>query len=557
MFKVRSCIAFENKIKLTIGSILALLLSFNISFAQTSSLLGDGVNDFIRRSQLKGDLSVNLSLSSRSFYSNFLLLDSLDNDKPESRNKRLPKLSISYFPISFTHQYNSHHPFGWNDGGMIPARGNQTMLSAGFKASYGHFSIQLKPEIVYAANPAFETFPTDQGDVFWERYYQWLNNSDIPEQFGTKAYSKVLPGQSSLRYNFNAVSVGVSTENIWWGPGMHNALIMSNNAPGFAHFTINTLKPIQTSVGLFEGQIIGGVLTSSGILPPERNRYYPNNQRIYQPKRDDQRYLTGMVLSWQPKWVKGLFLGYAKASFLYQNDISGIADILPLEGIIKSAAEKNKQKASSGSLFIRYVMPEEKAELYIEYGRSDKSPNLLNLATDNGYPRAYVAGFRKLFSTKRDAFIQFSTEFTQMQLPTGPLTESASSWYTDTYVRQGYTHQGKVIGAGIGPGSNSQMAEISWVKGFNRIGLSFERIVRNNDFYYNAFVLTTDFTRHWIDLSTTLHVDWKFKKLLLSSELALIRSLNYQWYIFPDLGYFKNGYDVLNFHGRISLFYQL
>jgi hypothetical protein len=166
-----------------------------------------------------------------------------------------------------------------------------------------------------------------------------------------------------------------------------------------------------------------------------------------------------------------------------------------------------------------------------------------------------VAGFRKLFATKRNAYLQFLSEFTQMQLPTAELIQSAASWYTDAYVRQGYTNNGRVMGAGIGPGSNSQMADISWVKGYTKLGIQFERIAHNNDFFYNTF--TNDYTRHWIDLSTTFHIDWRVKKFLLSSHMSVIRSLNYQWYILPALGYFNNGYDVLNFQGSFSFAYAL
>ena len=531
--------------------------------AQTSSFLADGVQDFVRREQLLGKVDLKNGLLVQSFSTNYRALDSLLPEWYSSKgNKGLTilrgsSIKLQWLPFSSTQQYNSHHPYGWNNGAMIPSAGLQALASGGISIELGKFSIQFKPEFVYAQNTAFETFPTEHYDVYWARYYQLLNKSDIPERFGDKAYHKILPGQSSIRYHTGSFSVGLSTENLWWGPGRYNALMMSNNAQGFAHITLNTIKPVVTGIGTFEGQLIAGSLSSSGILLSDTNRYY-NSERLYQAKREASRYITGITVSWQPKWVKGLFVGFTKASYLYGSDISGIADILPLEGVIRSNTEKNNKKASLGSLFARYVMPEEHAELYFEFGRNDKSPSLINIVTDNGYPRAYVAGFRKLFALqKRNHFIEFSSEFTQLQLPTAELIQQAASWYTHPYVRQGFTNRGEVLGAGIGPGSNSQLVDISWVKGFTKVGLKFERIARNNDFFYNAFVITQDFTRHWIDISTTFHADWQFKRFLFSSQMALIRSLNYEWYIFPGLGYFKNGYDVLNFHANLSFSYRL
>ena len=151
-----------------------------------------------------------------------------------------------------------------------------------------------------------------------------------------------------------------------------------------------------------------------------------------------------------------------------------------------------------------------------------------------------------------------------MQLPAVPeLIHNANSWYLNDYVRQGYTNMGQIMGAGIGPGSNSQMLGIAWVKGGKKIGVQFERIVRNNDFYYNAFEDTKDFRKHWVDLSTTVTADWVFHRFLFSANMALIRSLNYEWWYFDYLpltsptNYFKNGYDALNFHAGFSFSYRL
>ena len=562
-FEYMNLITKQGWVSFVLTLIILLGMVCNQLSAQSASLMADGVSDFIRREQLTGKLDLKNALLLQSYYTNYRALDSLiPARKGNTSNQLQPDIKTKkpqfiWLPFSSTIQFNSHHPYGWNDGSMIPSAGVEGQVSGGFLLSTGKFTLQLKPEIVYAENTAFETFPEEFYDGYWANYYQLLNKADIPERFGNKSYHKIFPGQSSIRYNSGALSVGLSTENLWWGPGRYNALIMSNNAPGFAHITLNTTKPIETGIGSFEGQLIGGNLSASGIAPPDTNRYF-NGIRLYQPKNDASRYIAGITISWQPKWVKGLFIGLAKASYLYHSDISGIADILPLQGIIRSATEMNGKKASLGSLFARYVMPEEKAELYFEFGRNDKAASIVNVITDNGYPRAYVAGFRKLFAQKHpNEFIEFAAEFTQLELPTAELIQAGTSWYANPYVRQGFTNQGQVLGAGIGPGSNSELIDISWVSRFNKVGMKFERLAHNNDFYYSAFVYTNDYTRHWIDISTTLHADWQYKRLIFSSQMALIRSLNYQYNIFPGLGYFKNGYDVLNFHASLSLAYRL
>ena len=77
--------------------------------------------------------------------------------------------------------------------------------------------------------------------------------------------------------------MGVSTENLWWGPGVRNSLIMSNNAPGFGHISFNTTAPVLTKIGSFEWQLISGVLQNSGLLPPDTARTF-NGQKLYEPQ---------------------------------------------------------------------------------------------------------------------------------------------------------------------------------------------------------------------------------------------------------------------------------
>ncbi|MFN4975082.1 MAG: hypothetical protein ACK5GV_07555, partial [Bacteroidota bacterium] len=84
-------------------------------------------------------------------------------------------------------------------------------------------------------------------------------------------------------------------------------------------------------------------LLSSGIFPADTNRYF-NGNRLYKAKNEEERYMTGLTISWQPKWVKGLTLGMAQASYQYLSDVKGIADILPLAGVVSPTVKKQEKK---------------------------------------------------------------------------------------------------------------------------------------------------------------------------------------------------------------------
>src|SRR5690606_3781073 len=197
------------------------------------------------------------------------------------------------------------------------------------------------------------------------------------------------PGQSSIRLNFHPISVGLSTENLWWGPGMHNSLLMSNNAPGFLHATINTTRPITTPIGSFEGQLVGGKLEASGFTPtPLGNPAQYDN--LYRPKPDDWRYFSGIVLSYQPKWIPGLSVGLIRAFTVYRKDMgNSLGDYLPFfssatKAGLQNPDEEGEQQGATGqnqlaSVFVRWAIPSAQFEIYGEYGRDDHPWNSRDL----------------------------------------------------------------------------------------------------------------------------------------------------------------------------------
>jgi hypothetical protein len=465
------------------------------------------------------------------------------------------KGSMSILPLTIEHQYNSLGPYGWNDGSMIPSKGNQTRISAGVFAKYGPVSIQLRPEYVQAENLYFDGFAAEQYDVVWATYYdKYYNVSEITDRFNESPYEKVNWGQSSIRVTFDPVSIGLSTENLWWGPGNRNSLLMSNNAPGFKHITLNTVRPVQTKIGSFESQLIVGRLENSGVLPPEVNRVY-EQQAVYIPKRNNSRFLSGFVITYNPKWVPGLFIGATRVSQKYKQDAGGnLSDYLPAQqpaGTNSSVAQSDRYS----TLFFRWVLKEAHAEIYGEYGYQGKK-TFSEFLKELDRNAAYLWGVKKFFPWNRriGEFLQVSLEFTELQQAYVPVK---GGWYTSSTIRQGYTNKGQVIGAGIGPGSNLQSLNISWVKGLKRIGLQGERLVYNNDFYYQMYINPPDYRKHYIDMSYSAFLDWDYKNFIFSAKGIMVRSLNYDYVLYNQPPkYFTTGWDRINYQLRLGLMYR-
>lgn len=538
------------------------------SFSQTLPVGTPAFEDALRRQQVYGIRNSDVSFSIRplSAYGENNI-DSLYNAGSQGGDIKLHRISYAkgkgtlyFLPATINQQYNSHHPYGWNDGSMIQAKGYQVQTSVGIYSRLGPLSVQLRPEFVYAQNAGFEQFPAWQNDEMWRQYYHAvLNRIDNPEMFGNGNYTRVFAGQSSVRLNYKKLSLGVSTENLWWGPGLRNSLLMSNNAPGFPHITFNSLAPLKTGIGSFEWQIISGITKGSGILPQDTGRLF-NGNRLYEPKQEDsKRYMNGMVATWQPKWSKGLYLGISRMFYLYNSDVQRSFDgYLPIFGAFfkgNTSNEDDKKRDQLLSVFVRLVLPKEKAEFYGEFGRNDHSQNFTDLMLEPEHARAYILGGRKAFTNAKNTDVELMFEVTQTENSPSSFLRPQEGWYTHYQVRHGYTNRGQVIGAGIGPSSNSQTFGISWIKGINRLGFSFERVVRNNDFYYKAFQPIQNPRFHWVDLSLNANKEWYSKRFVYAASLSFVRSLNYQWRFQHDAAGEEIYTNVNQFIGRLSVSY--
>jgi hypothetical protein len=450
-------------------------------------------------------------------------------------------------PLSINQQFNSHHKYGWNDGSILPSKGYQKQITMGIFAEWGPISLKLQPEFVFAENNPIESILSVQHDVVLQQYYPYvLNFIDEPERFGDQTFRKFFPGQSSIRFNYKNLSIGLSSENLWWGPGTRNSLLMSNTAPGFPHLTFNTRKPIHTIVGSFEGQIIGGLVKGSGVIPSDTFRY----SNLYWGKDHSQRYVNGLVATWQPKWIRGLHLGFSRMFYLYKNDIAnGLKGYIP---IITSFLKKNTVNEDDArrdqliSLFFRFVMPQAKSEIYGELGKNDHSADIRDFILEPEHARAYVFGFRKLFQIKHNKQIEFFSEMTSLEIPKTIQLREQGSWYSHYQVRHGYTNLGQIIGAGIGSGSSSQTIGLNFLKAKNQTGVFLERIVRNNDFYYMAIGPFWNFSSHWVDLSLNFNKDFYIKRFVIRPHVSLINSMNYQW---------MTKRDVFNLHAQLHSSY--
>jgi hypothetical protein len=563
---------------LTIVFVLNCLLFVSKIYSQSIPVGTPVLDDYYRRMQLLGKVDSTLSFTIRPIFtgSSAIGYNVYDPDSTLKNNHLIGSGSISFakgkgkfqiLPLSWKQQFNSNHPYGWNDEAMIPAKGYQTMISGGIYFKYGPLSIQLQPEYVYATNPAFNGYASGHTGQDLASYYTYYNLIDLPERYGNSSYNKAFLGQSSIRLTFGAISAGFSNESLWWGPGIQNALILSNNAPGFKHFTLNTTHPVKTFLGYFEGQIIAGRLLSSEISPLAVTSL-PDGTNLYVDKGNDNRYFTGFNINYHPKWIGGLTLGLTRTFDAYQKDVKGFGGYFPF---FTPYSKQSTIGNDSGigdpfprdqytSVYARWLFTKAQAEIYFEYGLNDNSYNLNDFIGSPEHSRAYIFGLRKMIPINGaiDENILFSGEITQLSQSIDRLVRGAGGWYQHYQVIQGHTNYGQVLGAGTGSGGNLQSVNISWVSGFKKLGVGFDRYEHDVDFYRTAFPDINNNSRNWVDFAFSLNGEWSYKNFLFNAKLQEIKSLNYEWILkdYVPGNYYIPHNDVYNFHGELGVTFR-
>lgn len=503
--------------------------------------------EYLRREQLVGKIASSSFLSRPLIGSDFIESVNIHYSKSilDKDSTRFFSSEVKLLPISMGTQLGSGNPYP-EVGKFLQAKGYQQWVSAGIYGSIGPLSIQLQPELIFAQNKNYSFGISKARGI------------EFMEVFGEKRYFKLFPGQSSIRLNYGAFSVGASTENIWWGPGQYNSLLFSNNAFGFQHLTFNTRKPAKTFLGSFEGQLILGKLE--------------NFEPFIRNGEEDWRYVNGITFSYQPKWLPGLYLGASRvfqqfSSFNNQTWVYYFPVFEPFQKVrlvdpnlsfFDSSEYDNRLQSQQLTGFARIVIPKAKAELYFEYGRRDHAVDWREFLLNPEHARAYLFGFTKLMPLTKNTLFQLKGEVLQQQESINILTRygalGGASWSSHG-IAQGFTHRGQMLGPGVGPSSNVQTLETSLVNGIKKVGVRWERINRHQDLFIKLYNYPSENGR-WVDYSARLLADWKWENLLFSTTINLVYSINPQWELADESTVeFPNGKNVFSTALQVNLIY--
>lgn len=495
-------------------AILGFLLVYNEAFPQSLPAGYPVLAESERRDQLRTADSLP--------YSFFLQNVFLFKDTLESRDS---EFEFGVIPIRSSIFANTSRPYWYSPNEMIPAKGVQIYISGGAYFTHKYFSLDLQPEMSLAQNLAYPG----------SRRFRYISTyGDDPERFGDGVYSRIGFGQSKLVGKLGAFEAGISTRNLWWGPGQWNSLTFSNNAPGFVHGLFGTHRPAKTFFGSFEFQLISG-FPKSKKYPAYQDSALNAVNRI-KPNRD--RYLNALNISVSPKWIPGLSFGATRTVQTFRDsvDVGNFIDVLPVFwGVSKQqvgsdlVGESDRGRDQQITVFFRYVVPNTGFEFYGEYGRRDHALNIRDLTISPAHSRAYLMGFNKIFKLGGEKLVQVRGEMTQQAQSVNWVVRANSTtpWHTNGTIG-GFTNWDQAMGVGVGMGSNVQMLEISLVEGINKLGVYLERLPQHADFYDTADLQKKGY-QPWVDFTAGPIFDHQWKNVIFSGRMLFTYTGNYFW----------------------------
>lgn len=401
-----------------------------------------------------------------------------DHFDMDFKNGRPSSITILDPRVSFV--YNHKYPRGYNNGPVWSGKGLNTSVTGGVTGNLGIVNFSFSPALWYAQNGSFRIPPSPYNKS--EFSYPVENKIDWVMRFGNDPVYQFDWGQSEIRVVYKNWTTGFSMANFSWGPSRYNPIIMSKNAGGFPHIDLGTIRPVDTKIGKMEFKWIWGAMYESD--------YFDDNPT------NDRKYITGFSFGYQPKKIKGLTIGLNRIMYSRWADGDLSAEDF-FSALIRNKGKNIQENDEYDQMFsgaLEYHFPQVGLNLYVEYARNDFFGSIMDLAEHIDRTRARTLGITKTFDLKNGKLLEFNYENTTLsnnQIQ-AIFPSIAATYYVHSVVESGYTHNGQIVGAGIGPGSNS---DIWWFNIYNpngKLGFTLQRIRFNDDYVTQTFIGVED-----------------------------------------------------------------
>ncbi len=377
---------------------------------------------------------------------------------------------------------NTAFPFGGNDGPLWAGKGLTTSIQMGVSAELGPLSIRIAPVAFRAANAAFPLYPNGETGNLAFAHGQFARIIDLPQRFGEGPYTRVDPGESTIRLDGFGLAAGVSTASQWWGPTESFPYVLGNNAGGFPHVFVGTSKPANFGIIRLHSRLVYGEISQSKLSPVSGSEFYESED---QP--GTKRFMAGVVGVLQVKRIPGFEIGGARFFHAPREEggITGDQLGLPFQNLYRRNLPTIEGRENQlGSLFVRWSPIGSGFDVYGEYGREDFSADTRDYLLQPEHAAMTNVGFRKAWGSA-SAISAVRAEVFSYEASAGSRTRDEGLAFLHGVLLQGHTSRGQLLSAPVGPGSgNAQTIAFDRFTRGGRFTANFSRVTAHEDRSY-------------------------------------------------------------------------
>lgn len=382
--------------------------------------------------------------------------------------------------------YNAKSPFSINDGAAWRGRGLTTELLAGFQVKKKYLQVSLAPIIFFSQNSTFQNSRIiSQTKSKWNYQFNAIGDIDYVTRYGNRPFLGYDWGQSELALNYRKVGISLSSQNLQFGPAREAPLLLSQQGSGVKHLNLGMtdyqsmqLKNIQ--LGSIRANLIYGLLNESDYFD--------------EITANDQRYFNAFSLSYILPYIQTIKIGvnrvfYSNLEYFETKDLTRtFAYFADPDKVVNNNGDTiNDYFDQLGSFYIEWSLKESGFRWYLEFAKNDFFQNFRDLLVDPEHSRGYNIGFEKKYELSRERKFILAYETANLSRASSFAYRPSPSYYTHYDAVQGYTNDGQMLGAWIGPGSSIHSLTLSYLKQNDFIKLDLQRVQINDDYFIETF----------------------------------------------------------------------
>lgn len=418
---------------------------------------------------------------------------------------------------------NSAYATNGPDGALWQGRGVSGIVGGGVVLRHSGLSLTIAPEIWATQNASFETIPSHSSiESEWGDYYTGI---DRPQRYGDDASITPWFGQSELRFTHGHFTSALTSENLALGPGRFNPIVLGYGSAGIPRLEIGTFRPVETKIGDLEAATWWGTLIESP--------YFDSDQS------NNNRFTVGYALSYSPPLTTDLVLGLNRV-YHSPGDTVNVRKAFPFFAPIFKSSDRIDQTEEDDvtqtvSVTAHWTIPQVGFEVYLEWARNDHTYDLGDFLQNPEHSQAFTYGFQQAF-TVFDRDWKVDAELTRLgnnETTTRDSPRPTAPYYRHGVVVQGDTQLGQVLGAYIGPGSNSQTLGLSLYEEWGNAWVRFFRTAYDNDYYLQFFdpaiVRTRDFSNYWVETAWSIGGIYRISQVDIYASIGRALTRNRYW----------------------------